>query len=119
MGNFVELKKTNLGPGAKANHLSYLGDADVGANSNIGAGTITCNYDGVKKFRTKIGPRTFIGSDTQLIAPVTVGADAYIGAGSTITKNVPAGALAVSRVDQKIIAGWASRKQRKGRTNKA
>lgn len=115
VGNFVELKKTRLGAGAKANHLSYLGDATVGGGANIGAGTITCNYDGINKYKTKIGPRSFIGSDTQLIAPVSIGTEAYVGAGSTITKNVPAGALSVSRSAQVNIAGWARRKQRRKR----
>ncbi len=106
VGNFVEMKKTRLGTGAKANHLSYLGDATIGPGANIGAGTITCNYDGVKKFKTVIGAKAFIGSDTQLVAPVTVGKNAYVGSGTTVTKNVPAGALAISRVEQKNILKW-------------
>ena len=93
VGNFVELKNTNLGPRSKVNHLSYLGDATIGADVNVGAGTITCNYDGVDKHRTVIGDGAFIGSDSQLIAPVTVGKGAYVGAGSSITEDVPAGAL--------------------------
>lgn len=101
VGNFVELKKARLGQGAKANHLSYLGDADIGAGSNIGAGTITCNYDGKNKHITKIGQRAFIGSNTALVAPVSVGDDALVGAGSVITMNVPAGELGIAREKQK------------------
>jgi bifunctional UDP-N-acetylglucosamine pyrophosphorylase / glucosamine-1-phosphate N-acetyltransferase len=113
VGNFVETKKAVLGRGAKASHLAYLGDADIGADVNIGAGVITCNYDGEKKNLTVVGDGAFIGSDSQLVAPVTVGPGAYVAAGSTITKNVPAGALAVSREPQKIIAGWAARRKKK------
>ncbi len=101
VGNFVELKKALLGQGAKANHLTYLGDAEIGAGTNIGAGTITCNYDGVHKFKTVIGEHAFIGSNTSLVAPVTVGPGALVGAGSVITKNIPAGALGVARGKQK------------------
>ena len=101
VGNFVELKKARLGKGAKANHLSYLGDADIGAGSNIGAGTITCNYDGKNKHVTKIGQRAFIGSNTALVAPVSVGDDALVGAGSVITIDVPAGELGIARGKQK------------------
>jgi bifunctional UDP-N-acetylglucosamine pyrophosphorylase/glucosamine-1-phosphate N-acetyltransferase len=108
VGNFVETKKTKLGKGAKANHLTYLGDAEVGAGANIGAGTITCNYDGVNKHRTLIGKDAFIGSDSTLVAPVEVGDGAYVGAGSCITKNVPAGALAVSRAQMVVKEGWAA-----------
>jgi bifunctional UDP-N-acetylglucosamine pyrophosphorylase/glucosamine-1-phosphate N-acetyltransferase len=111
VGNFVETKKAVFGKGAKASHLSYIGDAEVGANVNIGAGTITCNYDGVNKNKTVIEDGAFIGSDTQLVAPVTVGKGAYVGAGSTITKDVPPDALALSRTPQKIIEGWAKRKK--------
>ncbi|MCA9545481.1 MAG: bifunctional UDP-N-acetylglucosamine diphosphorylase/glucosamine-1-phosphate N-acetyltransferase GlmU [Myxococcales bacterium] len=111
VGNFVETKKTELGKGAKASHLSYLGDALVGPGANIGAGTITCNYDGVNKHRTVIGAGAFIGSDTQLVAPVTVGDGAYVGAGSTITEPVPADGLALSRVRQRVIEGWAARQR--------
>jgi bifunctional UDP-N-acetylglucosamine pyrophosphorylase/glucosamine-1-phosphate N-acetyltransferase len=112
VGNFVELKKTVLGAGSKANHLSYLGDATVGAGANIGAGTITCNYDGAHKHQTVIEDGAFIGSDTQLVAPVTVGAGAYVAAGSAITKDVPAGALGVARAKQTNIDGWATRKKK-------
>ena len=111
VGNFVETKKARLGKGAKANHLSYLGDAEIGAGSNIGAGTITCNYDGYKKYPTRIGERVFVGSDTSLVAPITVGDGAYIGAGSCITKDVPAGSLAVARGRQVIKEGWAEAKR--------
>jgi bifunctional UDP-N-acetylglucosamine pyrophosphorylase / glucosamine-1-phosphate N-acetyltransferase len=108
VGNFVELKKTTLGRGSKANHLAYLGDATIGDNVNIGAGTITCNYDGVAKHPTVIEDNVFIGSDSQLIAPVTVGRDAYVAAGSSITEDVPAQSLAVARSRQINKAGWAS-----------
>ena len=97
VGNFVELKATTLGAGAKANHLSYLGDATIGAGSNIGAGTITCNYDGVNKHRTEIGAGSFIGSNTALVAPVRVGDRALVAAGSTITEDVPDDTLALAR----------------------
>lgn len=113
IGNFVELKKTVFGPGSKANHLTYLGDATVGANVNVGAGTITCNYDGETKHRTVIEDGAFIGSDTQLIAPVTVGRGAYVGAGSSITDNVPPGSLAVARSRQVNKEGWVSKKKSK------
>jgi bifunctional UDP-N-acetylglucosamine pyrophosphorylase / glucosamine-1-phosphate N-acetyltransferase len=109
VGNFVEVKKAVLGPGAKANHLSYIGDADVGPDANIGAGTITCNYDGFGKYHTVIGAGAFIGSNTALVAPVNVGDGAIVGAGSVITKDVEADSLAVERSEQKGIAGWAKR----------
>ncbi len=109
IGNFVETKKTHVMAGAKANHLAYLGDASIGQKCNIGAGTITCNYDGVGKHKTTIEAGAFIGSDSQLVAPVTVGRDAYVGSGSTITKDVPRGALALSRTKQTNIEGWADR----------
>jgi len=102
VGNFVEMKKSVLGPGAKAGHLTYLGDAEIGAGTNIGAGTITCNYDGVHKHRTVIGQRAFIGSNTALVAPVTIGADALVGAGSVITSDVPDGMLALGRGKQVV-----------------
>jgi bifunctional UDP-N-acetylglucosamine pyrophosphorylase/glucosamine-1-phosphate N-acetyltransferase len=115
VGNFVELKKAVLGAGSKVNHLAYLGDATVGANVNIGAGTITCNYDGVNKNQTVIEDGAFIGSDSQLIAPVTIGTGAYVGSGSTIRKDVPAGALAVSAGPQRTIDNWmAERKKKRG-----
>lgn len=111
VGNFVEMKKTDLGEGAKANHLSYLGDATIGKGVNIGAGTITCNYDGAHKFQTIVGDHVFLGSDTQLIAPVTIGAGAVIAAGTTVTQDVPADALAIARVAQVNRAGWAARRR--------
>ena len=114
VGNFVELKKTVLGPGSKANHLTYLGDATIGSNVNIGAGTITCNYDGVQKHPTVIENGAFIGSDTQLIAPVTVGRNAYVGSGTTVREDVPPGALAVSAGKQRNIDGWVEGRKRKG-----
>ena len=111
VGNFVEMKKTDLGEGSKANHLSYLGDAKIGKGVNIGAGTITCNYDGRQKFQTVIGDGVFLGSDTQLVAPVTVGAGAIIAAGTTVTENVPADALVIGRVPQQNRVGWAARRR--------
>jgi len=111
VGNFVELKKTRLGAGSKAGHLAYLGDATIGEKVNIGAGTITCNYDGVNKNRTVIEDGVFIGSDTQLIAPVTIGRGAYVAAGSSITKDVPAGALGIARGRQENKEGWATLKK--------
>jgi bifunctional UDP-N-acetylglucosamine pyrophosphorylase/glucosamine-1-phosphate N-acetyltransferase len=109
IGNFVETKKARLHRGAKANHLAYLGDTEIGEGTNIGAGVITCNYDGVNKHRTLIGRQVFVGSDTQLVAPVTIGDGALIGAGSTITQDVPADALALSRTAQTLREGGASR----------
>jgi bifunctional UDP-N-acetylglucosamine pyrophosphorylase / glucosamine-1-phosphate N-acetyltransferase len=111
IGNFVEAKKTDLGEGSKANHLSYLGDAKIGKGVNIGAGTITCNYDGVRKAETVIGDGVFIGSDTQLIAPVTVGAGSVIAAGTTVTENVPADSLVISRLTQVTRPGWAAKRR--------
>jgi bifunctional UDP-N-acetylglucosamine pyrophosphorylase/glucosamine-1-phosphate N-acetyltransferase len=113
VGNFVEVKKAHLGRGAKANHLSYIGDADVGEKANIGAGTITCNYDGFGKYRTAIGPGAFIGSNSALVAPVSIGAGAIVGAGSVITKPVAADELAVARGEQRGIKGWAERFRKK------
>ena len=109
VGNFVELKKAEVGEGAKVNHLSYVGDASVGARANVGAGTITCNYDGFGKYRTVIGAGAFIGSNTALVAPVTIGDGAVIGAGSVITEDVEPDSLAVERSEQRGIAGWAKR----------
>jgi bifunctional UDP-N-acetylglucosamine pyrophosphorylase/glucosamine-1-phosphate N-acetyltransferase len=111
VGNFVELKKTTMGRGSKANHLAYLGDATIGRDVNVGAGTITCNYDGVSKHATVIEDGVFIGSDSQLIAPVTVGQGAYVAAGSSITDDVPAGALAIARGRQETKLGWAERRR--------
>jgi len=110
IGNFVEIKKSEIGAGSKIGHLSYVGDASVGAGVNIGAGTITCNYDGVTKHKTAIGDRAFIGSDTTLIAPVSVGEGAYIAAGSAITEDVPGGALGVARSRQTVKPGWATQR---------
>lgn len=112
IGNFVELKKSTVGEGAKAMHLTYLGDAKIGTKANIGAGTITCNYDGFHKYPTSIGNKVFIGSDSALVAPVRIGDGAYIAAGSTITENVPADGLGIARGRQVIKPGWASKKRR-------
>jgi bifunctional UDP-N-acetylglucosamine pyrophosphorylase/glucosamine-1-phosphate N-acetyltransferase len=109
VGNFVEIKNARLGRQAKANHLSYIGDADVGTLANIGAGTITCNYDGFFKYRTRIGEGAFIGSNSSLVAPVNVGAGAIVGAGSVITRDVEGEALGVTRAEQKELSGWAAR----------
>lgn len=106
VGNFVELKNAKLGAGAKAGHLSYLGDAEIGARTNIGAGTITCNYDGANKFKTVLGEDVFIGSNSSLVAPVSLGDGATTGAGSTVTIDVPANTLAVGRAKQRNIEGW-------------
>jgi bifunctional UDP-N-acetylglucosamine pyrophosphorylase/glucosamine-1-phosphate N-acetyltransferase len=110
IGNFVELKKSVLGKGTKVGHLSYLGDSVIGEGVNIGAGTITCNYDGKKKNQTTIEDGAFIGSDTQLVAPVTVGKGAYVGSGATIRDNVPPGSLAVSAGKQRNIEDWVKKK---------
>ena len=114
VGNFVETKMAVLRAGVKASHLSYLGDTEIGAGANIGAGVITCNYDGERKHHTSIGEGAFIGSDSQLVAPVTIGKDAYVGAGSTITRDVPDGALAVTRSPQKNLQGWATKRKSRG-----
>jgi bifunctional UDP-N-acetylglucosamine pyrophosphorylase/glucosamine-1-phosphate N-acetyltransferase len=105
------VKKSRIGKGSKANHLAYLGDATIGRKVNVGAGTITCNYDGIHKHPTVLGDGVFVGSDTMLVAPVTVGKGALIGAGSTITMNVPPYALALCRAEQKNIEGWVARKR--------
>jgi len=112
IGNFVELKKSKIGRGAKVPHLSYVGDATVGDSANIGAGAITCNYDGADKHETVIGAGAFVGTNSSLVAPVTIGAGAYVGAGSVITKSVPAGALAIARARQEVREGWAARKKK-------
>ncbi|WP_417483316.1 bifunctional UDP-N-acetylglucosamine diphosphorylase/glucosamine-1-phosphate N-acetyltransferase GlmU [Maricaulis sp.] len=119
VGNFVEIKKSQLGEGAKVNHLSYVGDASIGAGANVGAGTITCNYDGFGKYRTVIGEGAFIGSNTSLVAPVTVGAGAMTGSGGVITDDVPADALALARAEQTNKDGWAARFRRARLTRKA
>jgi bifunctional UDP-N-acetylglucosamine pyrophosphorylase / glucosamine-1-phosphate N-acetyltransferase len=113
IGNFVELKKSIVGAGSKAGHLSYLGDAIIGENVNVGAGTITCNYDGSEKHRTVIEDGAFIGSDSQLVAPITVGRGAYVGSGTTVREDVPAGALAVSAGKQRNFPDW-KKKPKKG-----
>ncbi len=115
IGNFVETKKTRLGPGSKANHLAYLGDATLGEGCNVGAGTITCNYDGIDKHPTVIGDRVFVGTNTTLVAPLTIASDAYVAAGSTVTQNVDAGDLAVGRSRQRNIQGWVRPDRRKDR----
>jgi bifunctional UDP-N-acetylglucosamine pyrophosphorylase/glucosamine-1-phosphate N-acetyltransferase len=111
IGNFVETKKTKIGKGSKANHLAYLGDAEVGEDSNIGAGTITCNYDGANKHKTRIGNKTFVGTNSSLVAPLNIGNNSYIGAGSVITKDVEDDALAVARGKQSNKSGWAKNKK--------
>jgi bifunctional UDP-N-acetylglucosamine pyrophosphorylase/glucosamine-1-phosphate N-acetyltransferase len=115
VGNFVETKKTRLGKGAKANHLAYLGDSTVGEGSNIGAGVITCNYDGMNKHQTTIGRSVFVGSDSTLVAPVTLADGSYVGAGSCITRDVPEGALAVGRARQITKEGWAAARRARKR----
>jgi len=106
IGNFVETKNANIGQGSKVNHLSYIGDTDMGSNVNIGAGTITCNYDGANKHRTTIGDDVFIGSDSQLVAPITIEAGATIGAGTTLRKDAPKSALTLTKSVQKTVEGW-------------
>jgi bifunctional UDP-N-acetylglucosamine pyrophosphorylase/glucosamine-1-phosphate N-acetyltransferase len=115
IGNFVEIKKAVIASGAKVNHLAYIGDARIGAKANIGAGTITCNYDGIAKYETVIEAGAFIGSNSALVAPVTIGAGAYVGSGSVITKDVPKDALAVARGQQIVREGWAARFRQRGK----
>ena len=110
IGNFVETKKTSVGKGSKANHFAYLGDAEIGSGSNIGAGTITCNYDGKDKHRTKIGDDSFVGTNSSLVAPVTIGSNAYVAAGSVITKDVPDNALGIGRSKQNNVEDWSKNK---------
>jgi bifunctional UDP-N-acetylglucosamine pyrophosphorylase/glucosamine-1-phosphate N-acetyltransferase len=114
IGNFVETKQARLGPASKANHLSYLGDAEIGAGVNIGAGTITCNYDGVNKSRTRIGDGVFIGSNSALVAPLEIEAGATIGAGSVITRTAPADKLTVARARQQVVEGWHRPRRKPG-----
>jgi bifunctional UDP-N-acetylglucosamine pyrophosphorylase/glucosamine-1-phosphate N-acetyltransferase len=111
VGNFVEVKKTRIGRGSKANHLTYLGDATLGAGVNVGCGTVTCNYDGERKNPTFIGDGVFVGSDSILVAPIKVGKGAYVAAGSTLTESVPPGALALGRARQVTKRGWAAAKK--------
>jgi bifunctional UDP-N-acetylglucosamine pyrophosphorylase/glucosamine-1-phosphate N-acetyltransferase len=113
IGNFVEVKQSDVEEGAKINHLTYIGDAHVGARTNVGAGTITCNYDGVHKHRTTIGSDGFIGSNSSLVAPLTIGDGAYIGSGSVITEDVEPGALAIGRSRQVVKPGWAAKRPKK------
>jgi bifunctional UDP-N-acetylglucosamine pyrophosphorylase/glucosamine-1-phosphate N-acetyltransferase len=113
IGNFVEIKKSDIGKGSKINHLSYIGDSEIGRNTNIGAGTITCNYDGASKHVTTIGDDVFIGSDTQLIAPVVIGDGATVGAGTTVTKDIEPGTLAYSKVEHKVVKDWKRPKKKK------
>jgi bifunctional UDP-N-acetylglucosamine pyrophosphorylase/glucosamine-1-phosphate N-acetyltransferase len=115
VGTFVEVKQSRVGEGSKVPHLSYVGDADIGAGVNVGAGTVFVNYDGVDKHRTSVGDGAFIGSDTMLVAPLTVGDGAQTAAGSTITKDVPPDALAIERSEQRTIQGWAERRRRRRR----
>jgi bifunctional UDP-N-acetylglucosamine pyrophosphorylase/glucosamine-1-phosphate N-acetyltransferase len=118
IGNFVEVKKSVIGRGSKANHLTYIGDSLIGEEVNIGAGTITCNYDGFEKHQTVIGDRVFVGSNVELVAPVKVGDDSSIGAGTTVTKDVPKGALAISRVHQRNIRGWSKKMELRDKKRK-
>jgi bifunctional UDP-N-acetylglucosamine pyrophosphorylase/glucosamine-1-phosphate N-acetyltransferase len=119
IGNFVEAKKTRLARGAKANHLAYLGDSDIGEAANIGAGTIFCNYDGFQKHKTVIGAGAFIGSDSQIVAPVTVGEGAYVATGTTVTKSVPKDGLAIARTRQSNKEGYAPRLRARLKANAA
>jgi bifunctional UDP-N-acetylglucosamine pyrophosphorylase/glucosamine-1-phosphate N-acetyltransferase len=119
IGNFIEIKQATIGRGAKAHHVGYIGDATVGAGANIGAGVITCNYDGQKKHRTRIGARAFVGTNASLVAPLTIGDDAYVGAGSVITKDVPAGALALERASQIVKEGWTEQRRPRAGINPA
>jgi bifunctional UDP-N-acetylglucosamine pyrophosphorylase/glucosamine-1-phosphate N-acetyltransferase len=112
-GTFVEIKNSEIGAGSKVPHLSYIGDTEIGERSNIGAGTITANYDGTNKHRTRIGSRAFVGVDTMLVAPVSVGEDAYTGAGSVITEDVPDGALGIARARQKNVEGYRERRNQR------
>lgn len=118
IGNFVELKNTHMGPKAKANHLAYLGDSSIGGASNIGAGTIICNYDGQRKHKTKIAPKTFVGSNATIVAPIEIGEGSYIAAGSVITENIPEDTLAFGRARQSIKPGWPSRKRKEAAATK-
>ena len=118
IGNFVEVKKSIIGRGSKANHLAYIGDSVLGEDVNIGAGTITCNYDGLEKHQTIIGDRVFVGSNVELVAPVKVGSNSSIGAGTTVTKDIPEGSLAISRMKQKNINGWSKKMELRRKKDK-
>jgi len=111
VGNFIEIKQSTLGRRVKAHHVGYIGDATVGDGANIGAGTVTCNFDGLRKHPTRIGARAFVGTNSSLVAPLTIGDDAYVGAGSVITRDVPAGALATERAPQEVKEGWTERRR--------
>jgi bifunctional UDP-N-acetylglucosamine pyrophosphorylase/glucosamine-1-phosphate N-acetyltransferase len=111
IGNFIEIKQATIGRRVKAHHVGYIGDATVGESANIGAGTVTCNYDGQQKHQTRIGARAFVGTNSSLVAPLTIGDDAYVGAGSVITRDVPAGALATERAPQEVKEGWTERRR--------
>ncbi len=119
IGNFIEIKQATIGRRVKAHHVGYIGDATVGEGANIGAGTVTCNYDGVRKHQTRIGARAFVGTNSSLVAPLTIGDDAYVGAGSVITQDVPAGALAVERAPQDVKEGWTARRRGRPRGDSA
>jgi bifunctional UDP-N-acetylglucosamine pyrophosphorylase/glucosamine-1-phosphate N-acetyltransferase len=119
VGNFVELKKTRLGKGSKANHLTYLGDSEIGEKVNVGAGTITCNYDGVSKHKTVIEDGVFVGSDSILVAPIRIGKGAYVAAATTVTEDVPPDSLALGRARQIVKEGWAKEKREKAKAQKA
>jgi bifunctional UDP-N-acetylglucosamine pyrophosphorylase/glucosamine-1-phosphate N-acetyltransferase len=115
VGTYVEVKKSSIGRGSKVPHLTYVGDAEIGEDVNVGAGTVFVNYDGERKYRTVVGNGAFIGSDTMLVAPLTIGDGAQTAAGSTITKDVPPGALAIERAVQRVIEGWVARRRRRNR----
>jgi bifunctional UDP-N-acetylglucosamine pyrophosphorylase/glucosamine-1-phosphate N-acetyltransferase len=116
VGNFVEIKKSEIGEGSKVNHLTYIGDATIGRDVNVGAGTITCNYDGANKHRTTIGDEVFVGSNVSLVAPIEIGAGATIGAGSTLSKDAPAGELTIARSRQSTVTGWKRPRKKPGAT---
>jgi bifunctional UDP-N-acetylglucosamine pyrophosphorylase/glucosamine-1-phosphate N-acetyltransferase len=118
IGNFVEAKAAHIGPGTKANHLTYLGDCTIGRDTNIGAGTITCNYDGFAKYKTQIGDRVQVGSDTTLVAPVTLGDDVYVATASTVRQDVPAGALVYNERQERVREGWTAKKRQQMKDKK-
>jgi bifunctional UDP-N-acetylglucosamine pyrophosphorylase/glucosamine-1-phosphate N-acetyltransferase len=118
IGNFVETKEAKIGEGTKANHLTYLGDVTIGRDSNIGAGTITCNYDGFNKYKTTIGDRVQVGSDTTLVAPISLGDDVYVATASTVRHDVPAGALVYNQREELVREGWTEQKRKKMKESK-